>query len=265
MSAVSEPTIRVSKDGRGVATVMLNRPALHNAFDDALIQRLIETFEMLGADAGCRVVVLAGAGKSFSAGGDLNWMRRMASYSYAENVADAAELGRLMSTLDRLPKPTVARIHGSVFAGGLGLVACCDIAVAEQDTIFCVSETRLGLVPAVISPYLIRAVGARVARRYFLTAERFSAAEAHRIGLVHEVASAASLDARVDAIVAALLEGGSLSQARSKHLVSEVAHRPIEQPVIDLTARAIAEARSSEEAREGLAAFFEKRKPKWRG
>jgi methylglutaconyl-CoA hydratase len=262
---MSEPTVLLSRDGRGVVMVTLNRPALHNAFDDALIQRLIETFETLGTDAGCHVVVLAGAGKSFSAGGDLNWMRRMAGYGYAENVADADELGRLMRTLDRLPKATVARVHGSVFAGGLGLVACCDIAVAEQDTIFCVSETRLGLVPAVISPYLIRAIGARTARRYFLTAERFSAAEALRIGLVHELAPAAELDQKVEAIVAALLEGGSHAQARSKRLISEVADRPIEQHVIYLTARTIAEARASEEAREGLAAFFEKRKPRWRG
>lgn len=262
---MSEPTVLISRDDRGVVTATLNRPALHNAFDEALIQRLIECFEALDADAGCRVLVLAGAGKSFSAGGDLNWMRRMAGYGYAENLADAGELARLMRTLDRLRKPTVARVHGSVFAGGLGLVACCDIAVAEQGTIFCVSETRLGLVPAVISPYLVRAIGSRTARRYCLTAERFSAAEALRIGLVHELAPAAELDQRVEAIVAALLAGGSQAQARSKLLISEVADRPIEQPVIDLTARAIAEARASDEAREGLAAFFEKRKPKWRG
>jgi methylglutaconyl-CoA hydratase len=262
---MAEPTVLVSRDGRGVATVTLNRPAVRNAFDDALIQRLIETFEALAADATARVVVLAGAGRSFSAGGDLNWMRRMAGFSHAENLADAAELGRLMSTLSRLPQPTIARVHGAAFAGGLGLVACCDIAVAEQDTVFCVSETRLGLVPAVISPYLVQAIGARVARRYFLTAERFSAAEALRIGLVHEVAPAALLDAKVEALVAALLEGGAQAQARSKRLVGEVADRPIEQAVIDLTVRAIAEARASEEAREGLAAFFEKRKPRWRG
>jgi methylglutaconyl-CoA hydratase len=261
---MTESTVLVSRDGRGVSTVTLNRPALHNAFDEALIQKLIATFESVATDNACRVMVLAGAGKSFSAGGDLNWMRRMAGYSYAENLADARELARLMRTLDRLAKPTVARIHGSVFAGGLGLVACCDIALAEQDTVFCVSEARLGLVPSVISPYLIRAIGARTARRYFLTAERFSAAEAHRIGLVHEVVPAAELDAKVAAIVAALLEGGPSSQARSKRLVSEVTDRPIEQPVIDITSRTISEARASDEAREGLDAFFEKRKPKWR-
>ena len=260
---MTEPTVLVSRDDRGVTTVTLNRPALHNAFDEALIQTLIETFESVGRDESCRAMVLAGAGKSFSAGGDLNWMRRMADYSYAENLADAGELARLMRTLDRLPKPTVARVHGSVFAGGLGLVACCDIAVAEQGTVFSVSEARLGLVPSVISPYLIRAIGARAARRYFLTAERFSAAEAHRIGLVHEVVPAVVLDVKVEAIVAALLEGGPTSQARSKRLISEVTDRPIEQSVIEITARTIAEARASDEAREGLAAFFEKRKPKW--
>ncbi len=262
---MTEPTVLVSRDDRGVTTVTLNRPAIHNAFDEALIQRLIETFESVARDDACRVMILAGAGKSFSAGGDLNWMRRMAGYTYAENLADAGELARVMRALDRLPKPTVARVHGSVYAGGLGLVACCDIAVAEQGTVFSVSEARLGLVPSVISPYLIRAIGARMARRYFLTAERFSAAEAHRIGLVHDVVPATELDQKVEAIVAALLEGGPSAQARSKRLVSEVTDRVIEQSVMEITARTIAEARASDEAREGLAAFFEKRKPTWRG
>ena len=187
----------------------------------------------------------------------------MAGFSRAENIADAAELGRLMRTLNELPRPTIARVHGAVFAGGLGLVACCDIAVAERETIFCVSETRLGLVPATISPYLVQAIGVRNARRYFLTAERFSAAEALRIGLVHDVAPAAELDARVEALVQALLESGPQSQARSKRLIAEVADRPIEDSLVDLTVRAIADARASDEAREGFAAFFEKRKPRW--
>ena len=262
---MSPPTVLLSTDPRGVATVSLNRPELHNAFDDALILRLIEVFEQLAADPGVRAVVLRGEGKSFSAGGDLNWMRRMAGYSHAENLADARELARLMSTLNRLPKPTVARVHGSVFAGGLGLVACCDIAVAEEATVFCVSEARLGLVPATISPYLVAAMGARTARRYFLTAERFSARDALRIGLIHEVAPAAGLDTAVAELVTALLEAGPNSQARSKRLIAEVADRPIGEAVIELTVRAIAEARASEEAREGLAAFFEKRRPGWRG
>jgi len=261
---MANETVLTAVSGRGVATVTLNRPEVHNAFDDALIAALIATFERLAVDPAVRIVLLTGAGPSFSAGGDLQWMRRMAGYSHAENVADAAELGRLMRLLDTLAKPTVARVHGAVFAGGIGLVACCDIAVADQDSIFSVSETRLGLVPAVISPYLVRAMGPRAARRYFLSAERFTAAEARRLGLVHEVVPAAELDPTIERLVAAVLEGANGAQARSKRLVAEVADRPIEDSVIDITVRAIAEARASDEAREGLAAFFEKRKPRWR-
>jgi len=261
---MANETVLTAVSGRGVATVTLNRPEVHNAFDDALIAALIATFERLAVDPAVRIVLLTGAGPSFSAGGDLQWMRRMAGYSHAENVADAAELGRLMRLLDTLAKPTVARVHGAVFAGGIGLVACCDIAVADQDSIFSVSETRLGLVPAVISPYLVRAMGPRAARRYFLSAERFGAAEARRLGLVHEAVPAAELDPTIERLVAAVLEGATGAQARSKRLIAEVADRPIEDSVIDITVRAIAEARASDEAREGLAAFFEKRKPRWR-
>jgi len=259
-----DDTVLTAIDASGTATVTLNRPQVHNAFDDALIAALIATFEGLAGNPAVRVIVLRGAGQSFSAGGDLNWMRRMASYSHDENMADAAELGRLMSTLDTLPKPTIARVHGAVFAGGIGLVACCDIAVADQETIFCVSETRLGLVPAVISPYLVRAMGQRAARRYFLTAERFTAADAKRLGLIHEAAPAGELDQMIEEVVAALREGGAGAQVRSKRLIAEVADRPVDASVIDLTVRAIAAARASEEAREGLAAFFAKRKPRWR-
>jgi len=229
-----------------------------------LIAALIATFERLAGDPAVQIVLLAGAGASFSAGGDLAWMQRMAGYSYEENVADAAELGRLMYLLDNLPKPTIARVHGAVFAGGIGLVACCDIAVADQESLFCISETRLGLVPAVISPYLVRAMGPRAARRYFLTAERFNAVEARRLGLVHEAVPAAELEATIARLVSAVLEGATGAQARSKRLIAEVAERPIEGSVIDVTVRAIAEARASDEAREGLAAFFAKRKPHWR-
>ena len=261
---MTESPILVSTDARGVATVTLNRPQLHNAFDDKLIVLLTEALQTLGGDPAVRAVVLAGGGRSFSAGGDLNWMRRMAGYNQEENLADAAELGRLMSTLNRLAKPTIARVHGAAFAGGIGLVACCDIAVAAEDAIFCISETRLGLVPAVISPYLIQAIGARAARRYFLTAERFSAQEARRLGLVHEVVPTAALDATIDKILGFLLEGGPGAQVRSKQLIAQVTARPIEESVIGITVRTIAEARASEEAREGLAAFFEKRKPVWK-
>ncbi len=261
---MSEPNILVATDARGVATVTLNRPAIHNAFDDALIAALTRVLRDLADDAAVRTVVLTGAGESFSAGGDLAWMRRMASYSDAENFADAMALAALLQLLNELPKPTVARVNGAAFAGGLGLVCCCDIAVAAEEAIFSISEARLGLVPATISPYVVAAIGARQARRYFLTAERFSAAEARRIGLVHEVVPRAGLDAAVEKIVGALAEGGSGAQTRSKRLIAEVQDRPVTEAVLALTARAIAEARASAEAREGLAAFFEKRKPGWR-
>ncbi|HZB93244.1 MAG TPA: enoyl-CoA hydratase-related protein, partial [Stellaceae bacterium] len=207
---------------------------------------------------------LTGAGQSFSAGGDLHWMRRMAEYSDTENFADAMALAELLRCLNELAKPTVARVNGAAYAGGLGLVSCCDIAVAATEAVFCVSEVRLGLVPATISPYVVTAIGARAARRYFLTAERFSAAEAQRLGLVHEVAPLAGLDAAAERIVGALLDGGIGAQVRSKRLVAEVGDRPVTEALMVLTARAIADARASAEAREGLAAFFDKRKPGWR-
>ena len=261
---MDEPNILVGTDARGVATVALNRPAIHNAFDDRLIADLTAALRRLAEDAAVRVVVLTGSGESFSAGGDLNWMRRMAQYSDAENLADALALAELLRSLNELPKPTVARVNGAAFAGGLGLVCCCDVAVAAEEAIFSISEARLGLVPATISPYVVDAIGARAARRYFLTAERFSASEAQRIGLVHEVAPRAALDAAVEKIVAALLEAGAGAQARSKRLIAEVRDRPMTEALMALTARAIAEARASAEAREGLAAFFAKRKPNWR-
>ena len=261
---MSEPNILVGTDARGVATLALNRPAIHNAFDDQLIADLTAALLRLGGDAAVRVVVLTGSGESFSAGGDLNWMRRMAGYSDAENLADAMALAELLRTLNELAKPTVARVNGAAFAGGLGLVCCCDIAIAAAEASFSLSEARLGLVPATISPYVVAAIGARAARRYFLTAERFSAAEAQRIGLVHEVAPRAALDEAVAKIVDALLEAGAGAQARSKRLIAEVQERPMTEALMALTARAIAEARASAEAREGLAAFFAKRKPAWR-
>jgi methylglutaconyl-CoA hydratase len=261
---MSEPNVLVDTDARGIATVALNRPAIHNAFDDRLIADLTAALRRLGGDDAVRVVVLTGSGESFSAGGDLNWMRRMAGYSDAENLADAMALAELLRILNELRKPTVARVNGAAFAGGLGLICCCDIAVAADEAIFSISEARLGLVPATISPYVVDAIGARAARRYFLTAERFSASEAQRIGLVHEVAPRAALDAAVEKIVASLLEAGAGAQARSKRLIGEVQGRPMSEALMALTARAIAEARASAEAREGLAAFFAKRKPAWR-
>ncbi len=247
----------------GVATVRMNRPEIHNALDDALILELTESLAAVGGDESARVVVLAGAGKSFSAGADLDWMRRMAENSRAENLAGARRLAALMRVLNDLPKPTVVRVHGAAFGGALGLIAACDIAVAVDSAMFCLSETRLGLIPAVISPYVVAAIGARHARRYFLTAERFSAGEAQRVGLVHRVVTADALDPAIEETVAALLVGGPAAQAAAKRLVADVADRPLDDALVEETAARIAEIRATPEGREGIAAFLEKRRPRW--
>lgn len=246
-----------------VATVTLNRPEIHNAFDETLIAQLTATFVSLDDNADVRAVVLRGTGKSFCAGADLNWMKRMAAFDAKENLADASALAAMLRALYALSKPTIARVHGAAFGGGVGLVAACDIAVGAQDATFALSEARLGLIPATIGPYVIEAIGARQARRYFLTAERFSAAEALRIGLLHDSVPAAELDARVDALLRALIAAGPAAQLECKALVRGVAHRPIDADVIAGTARHIAAVRASPEGREGVAAFLGKRKPAW--
>jgi methylglutaconyl-CoA hydratase len=247
-----------------VGLVTLNRPERHNAFDDALIADLTGALRSLEADDQIRLVVLSGAGKSFSAGADLNWMKRMAGFSRDENQRDAMGLGALMRTLAHLRKPTVARVHGAAYGGGVGLVACCDIAVALQSATFSLSETKLGLIPAVIAPYVVSAIGERAARRYFLTAERFDAAEAWRLGLVHELAiNEEELDQKLGEIVDALLTCGPVAQREAKELILAVAHRPVTSEVIQDTAERIARVRSSPEGREGVAAFLEKRKAAW--
>lgn len=258
------PDVLCETRGDGVATVTMNRPDVHNAFNDAVIAELTRTLHRLGEDASVRVVVLRGAGRSFSAGADLGWMRRMAGYSRDENTADALHLAGLMRTLNFLPKPTVAAVHGPAFGGGVGLVACCDIAVASEAASFSLSEVRLGLIPAAISPYVVAAMGERAARRAFLTAERFDAREAHRVGLVHEVAPADGFEAAVDAVVARLLEGGPRAQAASKDLIFAVAGRPVDDALMRDTAERIAVRRASDEGREGVTAFLEKRDPSWR-
>jgi methylglutaconyl-CoA hydratase len=247
----------------GVATVTLNRPERHNAFDDRLIAELTDMLRALGADPGVRVVVLAGSGTSFSAGADLNWMRRMAAYSREDNYRDALALAQLMETLDALPKPTVARVHGAAFGGGVGLVACCDIALASEAASFCLSEVRLGLIPAAISPYVIKAIGEKQARRYFVTAERFSSDEALRIGLVHERVGAAELDARLQSLLAQLAGNGPQAMVAAKALARDVARAPLDRSLLEETARRIAEIRVGSEGQEGLGAFLEKRKPAW--
>jgi methylglutaconyl-CoA hydratase len=247
----------------GVATIRMNRPEVHNAFDDTLIAALTAELRRLEQLPEARVIVLAANGKSFSAGADLNWMRRMATYSREENLRDAMALAGLMRTLDGVQKPTVARVQGAAFGGGVGLVACCDIAIASTQAAFSLTEVRLGLIPSVISPYVIAAIGEREARRYFLTAERFDAAEARRIGLVHDVVDSGALDEAVAGIAGQLLKGGPQALAAAKKLISDVSRRSMDDALSAETARRIAAIRVESEGQEGLAAFFEKRKPDW--
>ncbi|MGZ5650503.1 MAG: enoyl-CoA hydratase/isomerase family protein [Usitatibacter sp.] len=247
-----------------VGLVTMNRPERHNAFDDSLIQELTEALRTMEAEDGIRVVVLSGAGKSFSAGADLNWMKRKAGFSKDENQRDAMGLAALMRTLAHLRKPTIARVQGAAYGGGVGLVACCDIAVASQAASFALSEARLGLIPAVISPYVVAAIGERAARRYFLTAERFEAAEAWRLGLVHELASGeGELDEKLGEIVDALLSAGPAAQREAKELIRAVSGRAVTSELIQDTAERIARIRSSPEGREGVAAFLDKRRASW--
>jgi methylglutaconyl-CoA hydratase len=234
---------------------------VRNAFDDALIKLLHESFVSLGEDKAIRVVILAGNGPAFCAGADLNWMKRMARYGYDENLADAKALAQMLATLDRLPKPTIARVHGPVFAGGTGLVAACDIAIGTPDAKFCLSEAKLGLSPATISPYVIRAMGEHNARRYFLTAEVFDAAEAFRIGMLSILTE--KLDEEIDALVKHLLAGGPEAHAKIKDLIRAVAGRPADDALAAETAKRIAEIRVSPEGKEGIASFLEKRKASW--
>ena len=248
---------------QGVGTIRMNRPDVHNAFDDGFIAALGAELRRLDALPEARVIVLAASGKSFSAGADLNWMRRMAKYSQAENLRDGMALAGLMRTLDGMRKPTIARVHGAAFGGGVGLVACCDIAIASMEAVFSLSEVRLGLIPSVISPYVIAAIGEREARRYFLTAERFDAVEARRIGLVHEVVNIDALDAAVANMTAHLLKGGPQALAAAKKLIVDVSRRPMDDALLAETARRIAAIRVEAEGQEGLAAFFDKRPPVW--
>ncbi|HZP88020.1 MAG TPA: enoyl-CoA hydratase/isomerase family protein [Burkholderiales bacterium] len=260
---MSDDAILLEIQPNGVARLTLNRPDVHNAFDDALIAGLSLRLRELDAHHAVRVVVLAGNGKSFSAGADLNWMKRMARYSEGENLRDAVGLADLMHTLSAMSKPTIARVHGAAYGGGVGLVACCDIAIGTPGASFSLSEVRLGLIPAVISPYVIAAIGERQARRYFLTAERFDAQEAQRIGLLHRVVAENELDASVEALIDELLKGGPKAQAAAKHLIGSVVNRPIDRRLVEETAERIARIRVTPEGREGVAAFLEKRQPGW--
>ncbi len=247
----------------GVARVTLNRPEVRNAFNDEVIAELSTAFTDLAERDEVRAVVLAAEGPAFCAGADLNWMRRMADYTRAENLADAGKLAEMLRVIYACPKPTVARVQGDVFAGGMGLVAACDMAISVDTATYCLSEVKLGLIPATISPYVIRAMGARAAHRYFLTAERFSAAEALRIGFVHEVVAADALSAKVDELVKALVSASPNAVRACKALVQEVAHRNIDAALIARTVEGIADIRASAEGKEGVQAFLQKRKPSW--
>jgi methylglutaconyl-CoA hydratase len=248
----------------GVARVVLDRPEIRNAFDDALIAALTSALRELDADDAVRAVVLAGSGPAFCAGADLNWMKRMAGYGYEQNLADARALAEMLRTLDRMRKPTIARVHGPAFAGGVGLVAACDIAIGVPEAKFCLSEAKLGLSPATISPYVVRAMGERAARRYFLSAEVFDGVEAARIGLLTAVSASEKLDAEIDGMLGHLLQGGPQAMAKIKDLIRRVSSGEVDDSMIEETAARIAEIRVSPEGREGIASFLEKRKPAWK-
>jgi methylglutaconyl-CoA hydratase len=254
----------VTEVDRGVGIITLNRADRHNAFDGQTVGELIQALAGMAGDSAVRVVVLSSAGKTFCAGADLEWMRTAAKWTSAENEADARVLAEMLHRLATLPKPTIARVQGSAYGGGVGLIAACDIAVATFDAQFALSEVKLGLIPATIAPHVIAAIGERHARRYMITAERFSAAEAYRLGLLHEmVADEAALDQALGAVIDALLGNGPGALAECKDLIRSVSHRPIDAALIADTARRIARVRASEEGRQGIAAFLEGRKPNW--
>jgi methylglutaconyl-CoA hydratase len=248
---------------RGVETVTLNRPEVRNAFNDEVIAELTAVIVELGKRDDVRCVVLAGNGTAFCAGADLNWMKQMATYTREDNIEDASRLARMLEVLYHCPKPTIAKVQGDVYAGGVGLVAACDMALAVDTAQFCLSEVRLGLIPATISPYVVRAMGARAAHRWFLTAERFDAAEAHRIGFVHQVVQAQDLDARTSEMAHALVSAGPEAVKACKKLLHDVAGHEISAGLIRRTVEGIADIRASEEGREGIQSFLGKRKPNW--
>ena len=248
-----------------VARITLTQPQIRNAFSDEVIADITAAFLDAGARPGVRAVVLAAEGPAFCAGANLNWMRRMADYTRDENIADAGKLAEMLRVIAECPQPTIARVQGDVYAGGMGLVAACDLAVAVDTAGFCLSEVKIGLIPATISPYVLRAMGARAAQRYFLTAERFDAQEALRIGFVHEVVPADELDAKVDQLLQALTSASPHAVRACKQLVQDVAGREIDAALIAATVEGIADIRASEEGREGVQAFLQKRKPSWLG
>jgi methylglutaconyl-CoA hydratase len=255
--------LKLSIEGT-VARIWLDQPDTRNAFDDVVIAELTQAFAQAGAAPEVRAVVLGAHGPAFCAGANLNWMRRMADYTREENLADAGKLAEMLRTIAECPKPTIARVQGDVYAGGMGLVAACDMAVSVEAAWFCLSEVKIGLIPATVSPYVMRAMGTRASQRWFLTAERFTAAEAHRIGFVHEVVAAEdALDAKVDELLKALVGASPAAVGACKTLVADIAGRDIDAALIARTVEGIADIRASEQGREGVQAFLQKRKPSW--
>ncbi len=259
----SVDSVTLDIDNSGVARVTLNRPEVHNAFDENVIQALINIFTQINSNDNVRVMILQANGKSFSAGADLNWMQKMATYSFDENKQDAQQLAIMLNTLYSINKPTIARVQGAAFGGAVGLVACCDIAVGSKLSKFCLSEVKLGLVPATISPYVIKALGQREAKRLFMTAEVISSRRARRLGLLSETVSEEELDTTIDAIVKAILKNGPTAVSQAKALANDIADRPINDDLLDYTSEVIAHIRVSDEGQEGLKAFLEKRKANW--
>jgi len=260
---MSEPRVLTHVGADGIGTITFNRPQLHNAIDESVISEFTDGLKRLAAEPTARAIVVTGNGKSFCAGADLNWMKRTAAYSEDENYRDALGFTELLATLNTMPVPTIARVHGPAYGGGVGIVAACDIAIGTPQALFCFTEIRLGLIPAMISPYSVAVIGERAARRYMLTAERIDATEALRIGLLHEVCDSADLDSRIGKITEHILRGGPASIAASKRLIADVAHAPVDQAMRDYTARAIASIRASSEGKEGIDAFLSKRTPAW--
>jgi methylglutaconyl-CoA hydratase len=256
-------TLELIRPSAHVAEVWLNRPDVRNAFNDEVIAELTAAFAQLARDAQVRVVVLSGRGKAFCAGADLNWMRAMADYSWEQNREDAQRLADMLWTLDQCPVPVVGRVQGDCYAGGMGLAAICDVLVASRNVTFCLSEARLGLLPATISPYVVRAMGPQAARRYFVTAERFSAAQAHAMGLVHELCEPEALDAKAAEIVATLVANGPAAVKACKQLVRDVAGQELTEALRAETARRIADIRASSQGKEGVQSFLGKRPPNW--
>jgi methylglutaconyl-CoA hydratase len=262
---VSEDTVHLSIDSRQVATLWLNRPDKHNAFDDAMIAQLSKACEQVADNPELRVLILASKGRNFSAGADLGWMQRMANYDYADNLRDARALAHLLHTLNTLPQATIARVQGAAFGGAVGLISCCDMAVATPAARFCLSEVKLGLIPATISPYVVAAMGSRASRRYFTTAETFTAQTACKLGLVSQIAEESALDETVQQWVDAILANGPQAVTAAKQLVADVADKPIDPKLIEYTCELIAGIRVANEGQEGLQAFLQKRRPDWNG